>query len=94
MSLIKSGSTITSKGENYMRILVRHWGSRFKVSQDGNQAVFDFGDGTEFSLTAHPDHLNLKIKVDDAGNFDQMKSIFEEHVQRFAKTEKLKFSWE
>ena len=84
----------TRHASRYMQQLAKHWAHRMTVALDAEEATVDFPNGARLAMRADPDTLDCALTVPDDGEPERMRTVVEEHLNRFAFREgALTFEW-
>ena len=90
--MITSAVVPTPNAEKYITRLVKHWGHKFAVTEDGGTHIIDFGEARCF-LSAGDATLKATIEV-LGEDVTKLESVVADHLNRFAHREgPLTFNW-
>ncbi|MDP2579535.1 DUF2218 domain-containing protein [Shimia thalassica] len=93
MTQSSTGSTATQKANGYLQQLCKHWSHKAEVSFTPEAGDIRFPNGNHLSLTAHPDHLEMRLDVPADVDLAKFQDVVDKHILRFAFREDLEISW-
>ncbi len=84
----------TTSGSRYLQQLCKHWAHKIPVDFTAEQGTVTFPSGAVTVMTAHPEHLEVRLDVPQAMMAEQMQGVVQRHLDRFAFREApLSFDW-
>lgn len=83
----------TAHASRYLQQLSKHWAHKFAVTFDATTSTIPFSEDRRAELTAEPDHLRIRLTVPDEEARDRMRRVLEDHLNRFAFRETLRYAW-
>lgn len=92
MSFSAQAQVVTPKAERYLKALCNHFSHKVTATYDNNQGQVQFGFGY-CEMEADSNQLNFRIQADDAENFERVKYVVSDHLERFSGDEALKVLW-
>lgn len=88
-----TATVATELGSRYLQQLCKHWSHRFPVTFDPQQGRVELA-AARVGLTAEPGRLRIDLEVDSLDDLPRLKTVLEEHLNRFAHREApLPFVW-
>jgi len=91
--LVTEAKVPTAHASRYLQQLSKHWSHKFAVTFDEKQSTIPFSEDRKAELSAAPDHLQIRLSVADEEARDRMKTVIEDHLNRFAFRETLEYPW-
>ena len=90
---IETGRAVTANASRYLQQLAKHWAHKNEVTFDATSADISLR-GNRVELRAEPDALIATLTTGPDGEVVRLRSVFEEHINRFAFREApLQFEW-
>jgi len=90
---IETGRAATANASRYLQQLAKHWAHKNEVTFDAANADIALR-GNRVEMLAEPDALVATLTTGPDGDLVRLRSIFEEHINRFAFREApLQFEW-
>ncbi len=90
---VETGRAPTDHASRYLQRLAKHWAHRNEVTFDPEQADIALR-GNRVQMRAEPDELVVTLITKPEGDATRLRSVFEEHINRFAFREgALSFDW-
>jgi len=84
----------TGSASRYLQHLAKHWSHKMAVTFDAEQGSITFPSGARLEMRADPDMLDCVLTVPADGDAARMRTVVEEHLNRFAFREApLTFDW-
>ena len=84
----------TASASRYMQQLAKHWSHKMTVAFSPEEATIDFPTGAKLEMRADSDTLDCVLTVPEGGDTARMRTVVEEHLNRFAFREgPLTFDW-
>lgn len=84
----------TASGSRYLQQLCKHWAHKMPVEFTAQAGTVTFPSGAVTIMTAHPEHLEVRLDVPEATMAQQMQAVVQSHLDRFAFREApLLFKW-
>ena len=84
----------TASASRYLQQLAKHWSHKLVVTFSTEEGTIDFPDGSRLAMRADSDTLDLVLTVPANGDAARMRTVVEEHLDRFAFREgPLTFDW-
>lgn len=91
---VETGRATTAHASRYLQQLAKHWAHRNVVTFDTEHADIALR-GNRVQMQAEPDGLVVTLTTGPEGNPLRLRSVFEEHINRFAFREgELSFNWQ
>ncbi len=92
--MIVSEATVgTEHASRYLQQLSKHWSHKFGVTFDRTRSVIPFAEDRSAELLAEPDRLRIRLTVPDHEALARTRRVIEEHLNRFAFRETLRYDW-
>lgn len=89
----QTGRAPTASASRYLQQLAKHWAHKNAVTFDAASADIALR-GNRVQLRAEPDALVVTLTTGPDGDADRLRTVFEEHINRFAFREApLPFEW-
>lgn len=83
----------TRHASRYLQQLCKHWSHRFPVTFDAAQGTVELA-AAHLTLKAEAETLRIRLQVDNLDDLPRLKTVVEEHLDRFAHREApLPFLW-
>lgn len=82
----------TANASSYLQRLCQHWSHRFPVEFNDQQGTIQLQQST-CVLNASPELLTIRLTVEGGADEARLRTIVEEHLQRFGFREELLFEW-
>jgi hypothetical protein len=87
-----TATAATGNAGSYLRKLCQHWSHRFTVAFDQNHGTIQLP--TAFcTLEATTEALLVRLDMQEGADEARLRSVVEEHLQRFGFREELVFVW-
>lgn len=84
----------TASGSRYLQQLCKHWAHKMSVEFTAEAGTVIFPSRAVAVMTAHPEHLEVRLEVPEAAMAEQMQAVVQRHLDRFAFREApLLFDW-
>ncbi len=84
----------TASASRYLQQLAKHWSHKLTVAFSPEEETIDFPTGAKLEMRADSDTLDCVLTVPADGNVARMRTVVEEHLNRFAFREgPLTFDW-
>ncbi|MEP7348942.1 MAG: DUF2218 domain-containing protein [Sphingorhabdus sp.] len=94
MTATKIANVPTTSGSRHLQQLCKHWGHKMPVEFTPEQGTITFPSGVVTTMTAFPEHLEVRLDLPDANMAEQMQGVVQRHLDRFAFREApLSFDW-
>ena len=94
MSAVSVARVPTRSASRYMQQLAKHWAHKMEVRFDAQEAVIAFPNGSRLEMRADSETLDCALSVPDGEEAGRMRTVVEEHLNRFAFREgALTFQW-
>ena len=94
MSAVSVARVPTHSASRYLQQLAKHWSHKMEVSFSEQEARIAFPNGAAVDLRADSETLDLVLTVPEDGDAARMRTVVEEHINRFAFREgALTFEW-
>ena len=82
----------TPKATRYLKALCNHFSHKVTAEHDESQGKVLFGFGT-CEMSAADDTLAFHVQADDEANFNRVKAVVADHLERFSGEEALQVVW-
>ncbi|HEY1987717.1 MAG TPA: DUF2218 domain-containing protein [Terracidiphilus sp.] len=82
----------TANASSYLRRLCQHWSHSFPVEFNDERGTIQLQQST-CVLNASPELLTIRLTVEGGADDARLRTIVEEHLQRFGCCEELVFEW-
>jgi hypothetical protein len=86
-------SVPTAHASRYLQQLSKHWSHKFDVTYDETRSTIPFSSDRKAELVAEPGHLRITLSIPDEETRDRMRTVIEDHLNRFAFRETLEYAW-
>ena len=84
----------THSASRYLQQLAKHWSHKLTVSFTAEEGTIDFPSGSRLNMRADDEMLDLALTVPEGEDAVRMRTVVEEHLDRFAFREgPLTFDW-
>lgn len=84
----------TLSASRYLQQLAKHWSHKMAVTFSTEEGVIDFPNSSRLEMRADSETLDLVLTVPEDGDAARMRTVVEEHLNRFAFREgALTFDW-
>lgn len=84
----------TKSASRYLQQLCKHWAHKMPVEFTPEAGTINFPSGAVTVMTAHPEHLEVRLDVPETIMGEQMQGVVQRHLDRFAFREApLAFDW-
>ncbi|MEP3047986.1 MAG: DUF2218 domain-containing protein [Roseibium sp.] len=90
--LVATTTVQTASASKYLQQLCKHFAHKVPAKWDTEQGEVTFPAGF-CRMDAASDRLTIRCEADEDRKISQMKSIIDNHIERFAWREKLKLRW-
>ena len=82
----------TPNGSSYLRKLCQHWSHRFTVEYNETHGTIQLPTAL-CTLDATSESLLVRLDMQEGADEARLRSVVEEHLQRFGFKEELVFAW-
>ena len=82
----------TGNASSYLRKLCQHWSHRFTVEYNPQHGTIQLP-AALCTLDATPETLLVRLDLQEGADEARLRSVVEEHLQRFGFQEELVFVW-
>ncbi len=84
----------TASASRYLQQLAKHWRHKMTVTFSPEEATISFPTGAKLEMRADSATLDCVLTVPEDGDVARMRTVVEEHLNRFAFREgPLTFDW-
>ena len=84
----------TGLASRYLQQLAKHWSHKMTVDFSAEAGTIEFTNGARLAMRADAATLDLELSVPESEDTARMRTVIEEHLDRFAFREgPLTFDW-